>query len=211
MQLRRRHYYVFAAVVFCWVVYLLVAVRSQDLAEPPQPAPVAVVAHPQAVESSRTEMAAQDAASEKLRQERVQDLARMEKEQSQRARAVTGTKLSRYNLRFDHQGAWEKYVSANLPAFLALRLEAAQSPDKKVQCTICNGRGEMNFCIICNGDGKCPACHGTGKISAEDLCPACTGNGKCFFVLAPAKCPAPFVTMAPSVPTAAPAQMMRAI
>lgn len=109
--------------------------------------------------------------------------ARGELDNIRAKRAAAGAKMVqvRKDLLFLRQTQWSDVITTNWSKFEALRQAAATAPDHWVACHICDGRGQMNFCIVCDNSGKCAECQGTGKISSDDLCPACFGTGKCFF------------------------------
>jgi RecJ-like exonuclease/DNA-directed RNA polymerase subunit RPC12/RpoP len=90
--------------------------------------------------------------------------------------------------------------------------------ERKVECKVCDGYGKVEICKACDGtgqctwssrspgvlingipvtsynshcdEGKCSACHGTGKRMLLCPCPACQGSGKCPRCLGTGKCPA---------------------
>src|SRR5579884_394830 len=108
------------------------------------------------------------------------------------ARSPQLTQPAREQLRMVHQAAWAALISTNQQTYLKLLHEAVHSKNGKVPCTICGGKGDLDFCIVCGGTGKCPTCHGTGKVAHDDCCPTCLGTGKCYFCNGSGKMACPF-------------------
>jgi hypothetical protein len=128
---------------------------------------------------------------------RVQELERMELAKRQRDEAAAKMHQARAEVQLYRHNAWTKVIQDNYPQFQALREQAAQSSDKKVPCSICNARGVLDLCVVCDHTGKCPTCHGTGKV-LEGVCPTCVGTGKCFLCLGLGKMPCPFCQSLPN-------------
>jgi len=112
----------------------------------------------------------------------AQERANAEKEKVRARRAAAGAKLvqSRKNILFFKQSQWSALITTNFSIFEASRKSAASAADRWVRCQICDGRGQMNFCLACGNSGTCSACGGTGQMSSDQMCPACFGTGKCF-------------------------------
>jgi hypothetical protein len=128
---------------------------------------------------------------------RIKELEEMELKQSRRDRAAEKTHSVRAQLQAYKHSAWRELIEAHRQEFEALRAEAAQSPDKRVPCTICAGKDVLDLCVVCDHTGKCPTCRGTGKYwnevdGVDGVCPACLGSGKCFLCYGSGKMPCPF-------------------
>jgi hypothetical protein len=145
-----------------------------------------------APEPASDQPSAEVIAYEKQNQKLMKHADRVVEEQRQRGEAMAQTEAFRTHLQLDTAAAWSRFINAHLPTFQALRRQALQSPFGRIQCTICNGRGQMDFCLLCNSTGKCPTCQGTGRLNNNDICPTCLGNGKCFHCFGTGKMPCPF-------------------
>jgi hypothetical protein len=122
---------------------------------------------------------------------RVQELQKMALEKRQRDEAAVNTHQARTEVQLRRHSAWVKLLQDNWAEFETLRQQAAQSPDKKVPCSICNGRSVLDLCVVCDHTGKCPTCGGSGKV-LERVCSTCVGTGKCFLCSGSGKMPCPF-------------------
>jgi len=128
--------------------------------------------------------------------QRVQELEKMELAKRQRDEAAAGMHRARLEVQIYRHNAWAKVIQERYPQFQALREQAAQAPDKKVDCAICGARGVLDLCVVCDHTGKCPTCQGTGKV-ANGVCPTCVGSGKCFLCFGLGKMPCPFCQSLP--------------
>jgi len=122
---------------------------------------------------------------------RVKELERMASEKRQRDEAAKKTHEYRVQVQIYKGAAWKGVLLTNRQKFEALRAQAAQSPDQKVPCAICDGKGVLDPCVVCDRTGKCPTCEGTGKVF-DEVCPTCVGTGKCFLCFGLGKMPCPF-------------------
>jgi hypothetical protein len=121
----------------------------------------------------------------------IQELQKMALEKRQRDEAAANTHQARTEVQIRRHAAWVKLLQDHWPEFQALREQAAQAPDKKVVCTICNGRSSLDLCVACDNTGKCPTCNGSGKV-LDAICATCVGTGKCFLCSGSGKMPCPF-------------------
>jgi len=116
-------------------------------------------------------------------QERIAQLAKMEKAQELQSRLEIKERENLPNLELllhARADAWASTLATNWMAYQALRELAAASPTKTAHCTICDGRGLMPFCAVCQHSGKCIYCQGAGRTSFGEICPICRGSGKCY-------------------------------
>jgi DnaJ-class molecular chaperone len=121
----------------------------------------------------------------------VKELEKMALEKRRRDQAAEKMHEARAKLQFYKHREWTEVIQTHRKTFEALRQEAAQSPNKKVPCTICDAKGILDLCVVCDHTGKCPTCRGTGKVFG-DTCPTCLGSGKCFLCFGSGKMPCPF-------------------
>jgi len=123
----------------------------------------------------------------------LEALTRMEEEKEKRDRAAAKSLAVRAKLQAACQNAWVELLTANEPAFLALRERAKRSPNEETPCTLCDGKGYMHSCLVCrNSRGVCEACGGLGHNGYNELCPACLGTRKCFSCFGSGKMLCPF-------------------
>jgi CheY-like chemotaxis protein len=141
---------------------------------------------------SPEEIQRQFAALEKDKEAGLAKLGTIEAATQLRERAAVSTYAAREPLRLARQSYWAKVLSTNWPVYQKLHAEAVTSPRGAVPCTICNGRGKMDFCVVCNGSGKCQTCGGTGHLPNGQLCPDCLGSGMCYFCEGTGKMACPF-------------------
>jgi CheY-like chemotaxis protein len=95
-------------------------------------------------------------------------------------------------LQTSEQQAWSEVLKTNWQAYLSLKTAAINATNHTAPCTICNGRGSMDFCIICKGSGACLVCGGSGRGAFGQRCAACRGTGKCYLCRGSAKMPCLF-------------------
>ena len=140
------------------------------------------------------EKAPQDlGAYEEERRSGLEALTRMEDEKEKRDLAASKSLDARAKLLADCQDSWAKVMATNQPAFLDLREKAKHSPLEETPCTLCDGKGNMHFCLVCpKNRGVCQACSGLGHNGYGDLCPACLGKRKCFNCFGSGKMLCPF-------------------
>ncbi len=122
----------------------------------------------------------------------IEELKRLEVQRSQKVTATAENRQARASLQNDRQEVWSTFIRTNWHTYETLRKAVIDSPDHSAHCTLCDGRGLMNFCLLCEGDGQCPACQGTGKSSNGQLCPVCLGTAKCFLCFGKGRMPCPF-------------------
>lgn len=115
-----------------------------------------------------------------------------QEEQERMARAVARTRQYRWRVQYTDGDAWSKFINQHIQVFRMLRQDATQSSTETVHCTICDGRGQVDFCVACKDTGKCPTCGGTGTLPVGEICPTCQGNGKCFLCHGAGKMACPF-------------------
>jgi len=111
---------------------------------------------------------------------RVQQLAKLES--SRAAREIAAGKMfeARTQLQASKAPSWTSVRTTNWEAFETLRHKADTSSSGTAECTLCDGRGVMRFCVLCDNTGKCPTCKGSGKRFGENSCLTCAGTGKCY-------------------------------
>jgi hypothetical protein len=131
-------------------------------------------------------------AYESSTQNRIEQLSSLEQARERRAQAAKLSHEVRERLLMIHQKTWATVISTNRETFAKLRYAAAHSVTGQSQCTICDGKGVLDYCILCQNTGKCPTCKGTGKLEHDDLCPTCLGTGKCYLCFGNGKMTCPF-------------------
>jgi len=123
----------------------------------------------------------------------LEALTRMEDEKEKRDRATAKSMAVRAQLQATCQKAWLEVLAINEPAFKALREKAKLSPNEETPCTICDGKGNMHFCLVCRKSrGVCETCSGLGHNGYGDICPTCLGTRKCFNCFGSGKMLCPF-------------------
>src|SRR6185369_4886925 len=172
--MHRRFLILFSIFWLCLLVYSVVLVRRNAAAQA-KPAAAAAV-EPEDEEAKEKEFADE----ENQLQAQRQALAGLESRRSLRAEAASHTYEYRRQWQLVRADAWSAVLAANSQAFATLRHQSEVSPDGDAHCTICDGRGTMDFCVLCENSSKCPSCKGTGKGLRDEICPACMGVGKCY-------------------------------
>jgi len=164
---------------------------SRDNGSAPAPA-AATPAAEQPPALSQAEIQKQFEALEKDKEASLAKLGSEEANAQLRERAATKTFQAREQVQFARQSYWAKVLSTNWPAYKKLHAQAMASPQGTAPCTICNGRGKMDFCVVCNGSGKCQTCGGTGYLPNGELCPDCLGSKICYMCNGSGKMACPF-------------------
>jgi CheY-like chemotaxis protein len=141
---------------------------------------------------SEEETQRQFEALERDKQTYAANLSRQEAERQKRDQAAARTAEVREQLQYARQASWSQVLSTNWQVYQDLRTRASASHGGTTHCTICNGVGQMDFCILCEGSGKCPTCGGAGKLSNGELCSNCLGNRKCYLCGGTGKMVCPF-------------------
>ncbi|HZQ46935.1 MAG TPA: hypothetical protein VFC07_07990 [Verrucomicrobiae bacterium] len=189
----RRHFLLFLAFIGAAVASLLLI--TTGMGRGPGPRPENTTAASSTQESGIREAAAtgeQETGVDQLVRQRREALAAMGAEQARRMRAARYMESERATFQLNWHARWSAVLSSNWPAFQRLRLEAKHSHNKHIPCTICDGRGRMDFCILCLNSGQCVACRGAGKLISGDYCPVCGGSGKCYLCGGIGKMTCPF-------------------
>lgn len=180
-----------AIALFCGLMIMLVVRGILSKSAPGSAAePVPAAGEPTSITSTASNEVLSPAKPEEALAG-AKELEKMALEKRQRSQAAEKTHDARAQLQFYKHSAWTKVILTNWPKFEALRAAAAESPDKMVPCTICDAKGVLDLCVVCDHTGKCPTCHGTGKLFGE-VCPTCVGSGKCFLCHGSGKMPCPF-------------------
>jgi len=141
---------------------------------------------------SQTEIRRQFEALERDKAATLAKLGTDEANAQLRARAGTKTFEVREQLQLARQPYWTKVLSTNWSVYKKLHAEAVGSEDHIARCTICDGRGKMDFCIMCNGTGKCQTCGGTGRAADGSPCPNCLGSKSCYLCEGTGRMACPF-------------------
>jgi CheY-like chemotaxis protein len=141
---------------------------------------------------SQQEIQRQFAALEREKQAALAHLAPAKNVLQDHERAAIKMADAREQLRRNKQPAWSRLVSTNGAAYQKLRALAVSSPKGITPCTLCDGRGKVDYCVLCEGKGKCLTCGGTGHLQTGDLCPNCLGSGKCYLCGGGGKMACPF-------------------
>jgi CheY-like chemotaxis protein len=157
------------------------------------PAPV-VVAQPvaQAPVLSPAEIRRQFEAIEKDKEATLAKLGTAERNAQLRAQAASKTYEVREQLQLARQPYWTKMLSTNWAVYQKLHAEAVGSEQHTALCTICDGRGKLDFCVMCNGTGKCQTCGGTGRAADGSPCPNCLGSKLCYLCEGTGRMACPF-------------------
>jgi CheY-like chemotaxis protein len=172
-----RRFHLIALLCFLVIGTYWASTRGHEIA----PAP-AIAAEPvaQAPTLSQAEIRRQ---FEALAKDKAATLAKLGAEESNaRMRAQAGSKTYevREQLQLARQPYWTKVLSTNWAVYQKLHAEAVGSDKHTARCTICDGRGKLDFCVMCNGSGKCQTCGGTGRAADGGLCPDCLGSKTCY-------------------------------
>jgi CheY-like chemotaxis protein len=141
---------------------------------------------------SQTEVQRQFEALERDKEATLAKLGTEEANAQLREHAAARTYEAREQQRLNRQSYWEQMLSTNWPVYKTLRAQALASPRGTVPCTLCDGRGKMDFCVLCKGTGKCPTCGGSGHLANGELCPNCLGNKMCYLCGGTGKMTCPF-------------------
>jgi CheY-like chemotaxis protein len=158
----------------------------------PTPTPAAAPATDQSTKLSQAEIRSQFEAIEKDKAASLAKLGSAEANTQLRAEAATKTYEARQQLQLARQPYWAKVLSTNWTVYQKLHAQAVASPKGTAPCTICDGRGKMDFCVVCNGNGKCQTCGGTGHMLNGEPCPDCLGNKACYLCSGTGKMACPF-------------------
>jgi len=158
----------------------------------PLPATVAPQSAAPAPALSQEEIQQQFAAIEKDKEATLAKLGTDEANMQLRERAGSKMYEVREQLQLARQPYWTKVLSTNWPAYKKIHAEAVASPSHTAHCTICDGRGKMDFCVMCNGTGKCQTCGGTGRAADGSPCPNCLGRKSCYLCEGTGRMACPF-------------------
>ena len=130
-----------------------------------------------------------------VEREKQASLAHLNSEETalvNRDRAATKKLEVREQLQRNKQSAWARVLSTNWPTYQKLHVQAVGSRSGTARCTLCDGRGKVDFCVLCDNSGKCQTCGGLGHVSNGELCPNCLGTGKCYLCGGTGKMACPF-------------------
>jgi CheY-like chemotaxis protein len=184
----RRLLILFIAFVGCWLAYLLLSARGIPNQALPRHDPPAEA--PESAQAATTN--SEPAVYEQVNREPMTELEKIAAARQQRQQFEARTREVRTQLQMARAGAWADFLGTNWQAYQGLRKLAANSPDKKTACTICDGNGTLNFCFLCEHSGKCVTCKGTGRNAFKEPCPTCGGTGKCFLCFGSGRMPCLF-------------------
>jgi hypothetical protein len=164
--------------VACALAFIFIYTSPPESSlNPSAPEAVVSVASAAAIDQLR---ATQFATHDRQLRDREEQLFSAEADIAARSRAARKMPEARQVIQFNKNPAWINVISTNRALYLALREQAAKSPNGQVPCTICDSKSYMRGCVVCEIPGKCPACKGSGRTPNREWCPVCVGSGKCF-------------------------------
>jgi hypothetical protein len=146
-------------------------VRARTLSPP---APRGVLLEPQ-----NSQQAIIDETYRRETDQAIEGKRQAELAEGKRQKALLQMEQTRNLIQARARSAYELVARTNSEKFAALVAGGRAGNLDRVTCTICNGSGNLPFCLVCNNKGVCPSCNGAGQVLG-DICAACLGKGKCF-------------------------------